>query len=80
MLQILVEQELEVTRNGIKRTEKLIQAFETKYGLAAEEFQTKYRNGELKETMETIEWLGEYQLLEGLKDDLALLAGLNFDN
>ncbi|MFH0775901.1 MAG: hypothetical protein V2A53_10550 [bacterium] len=58
---------------GITRTEKRLRGVETKYGMKSEEFYQKVENGELKDSLDFIEWAGEIETLKRLKDDLVRL-------
>ncbi|MCH8289860.1 hypothetical protein IH992_01980 [Candidatus Poribacteria bacterium] len=71
-LQPLVEAALKneqcLLQAGIRRTEHRLREFETKYGLSSTEFLRRYENDELQETLDSIEWIGEYRLLERMRE------------
>lgn len=52
--------------------------FEKQYGIPTEEFLQRYRNDEIAETLDTIEWFGEWKLLESLRKDEATLQEVGF--
>jgi len=60
---------LRSTEAGIKTTEQRLQEFEQKYQMSTEEFIQRYENDEFQETLEFVEWIGEYRMLKGLRED-----------
>jgi hypothetical protein len=69
---------LRSTEAGIKTTEQRLQEFEQKYQIPTEEFIQRYENDEFQETLELAEWIGEYRMLQGLKEDAERLRGIEF--
>lgn len=63
---------------GIQTTEQRLREFETKYQMLTEAFVQRYENDELQETLEFGEWVGEYRMLKGLRDDVMQLRGIKF--
>jgi hypothetical protein len=61
---------LRSTEAGIQTTEQRLQEFEQKYHIPTAEFIQRYENDEFQETLELAEWIGEYRMLQGLKDSL----------
>ncbi len=68
--------------DGIKRTEERIQYFENKYGMATEEFLSRFENDELQHRldMEFDEWIGEAWMLKRLREKANKLRGVEFVN
>ncbi len=68
--------ELRLLEAGIRRTEQKLQGFETRYGLPSAEFVRRYEQDRLEETLEFAEWIGEYRLLERLREKADALREL----
>ena len=66
------------TEEGIQKTQQNLIIFETKYRMITSEFIQRYENDELDETLEFGEWIGEYRMLQGLKEDVDQLRGIEF--
>ena len=66
LVQAALENELRLLEAGIRRTEKRLSLFETKYRLSTTEFIRKYENDELEENLEFAEWVGEQRMLARL--------------
>jgi hypothetical protein len=83
-LQPLVEaalaNELRLLQAGIHRAEQRLSEFEEKYQLATLEFIRRYEADEFEETLELAEWIGEYRLLEKLREKIDILQGIQFAN
>jgi len=47
---------------SIKRTEQSLSKFESRFGLLTTEFIQRFENDELAETLDYVEWVGEYRL------------------
>ena len=73
LIEAAIHTELRVLQAGIRRSQQRIADFETQYGMTTEEFLPRYRNDEIPETLETIEWVGESKLLERLYVDETVL-------
>ena len=61
---------------GIQRTNQQLHVFESRYRLTTEEFIQRYENDEVQETPDFDEWLGEYRMLQGLREDAERLRGI----
>jgi hypothetical protein len=82
LVESAVENELRLLSDGIQRTEERIQEFEAKYQLSTEEFLRRFENDELQHRldMEFDEWIGEFRMLKGLREDADRLRGIEFVN
>ena len=65
--------ELCLMEAGIRRTEQRILEFEQKYHLGSQDFIARYENDEMEETMDFDEWIGEFRLLELLREKVDTL-------
>ncbi len=78
LIESAIRNELRMMQAGIRRTQQRIADFEAQYGITTEEFLQRYRNDEMDETLETIEWFGEWKLLERLREDEIALQEISF--
>ena len=83
-LQPLVESalanEVRLLEAALHQTKARLIAFETQYHLPTSEFVDRYANDQVDETLETIEWLGEYRMLKRIQQKLDALRGVQFAN
>jgi hypothetical protein len=61
---------------GIQRTYQQLHVFETRYHLTTEEFIQRYEDDQFQETPDFDEWIGEYKMLRGLREDADRLRGI----
>jgi phage shock protein A len=72
--------ELRLLEAGIRRTEQRLREFEAKYQLSTDEFVRRFEDDEFDETLELADWIGEYRLLERLREKAETLRGVEFAN
>ena len=65
---------------GMRQTQHRLRKFEQQYALSTDEFVVKYSNDEIQETLETIEWLGEYRMAQTIQEKLDTLKEIQFAN
>lgn len=80
LVQAALRTELRLLEAGIRRTEQNVQQFETQYGLPSAEFIRRYEQDELEESLEFAEWIGEYRLLQRLREKADTLQEIRFAN
>ena len=80
LVQAALENELRLLEAGIRRTEKRLSQFETKYRLSTAEFIRKYENDALDENLELAEWIGEQRMLTHLLEKRETLREVRFEN
>ena len=68
LVEAALANELRLLEAAIRRTEQRLREFETKYQLSTDEFIRRFEGDELEETLELAEWVGEYRLLERLRE------------
>ena len=78
LVEAALQNELRLLEAGLKRSEHRLQDFETRHGMATNEFIQHYENDELSETLEFAEWIGEARLIERLKEKVQILRGVQF--
>lgn len=72
--------EQRVLEVGLRKTQQRLQKFEEQYGMSTNEFVLNYRNDLIQETMETIEWLGEYRMAQHIQAKIDTLKAIRFAN
>lgn len=80
LVETALQNELRLLEAGIRRTEHRLQQFEDHYNLSSAEFIRRYEQDELEETLELAEWIGEYRLLERLREKVDILREVRFAN
>jgi len=68
LIESAIRSELKLLDLGLERTSRRLQAFEVQFGLASEEFESRFNSGRLQESLDFIEWAGEiktHRLLQG---------------
>ena len=80
LVEAALANELRLLEAGIKRTEHRLNEFETKYQLPTDKFIRNFENDEFAETLEFSEWVGEYRLLERLREKASIIRGIKFAN
>ncbi len=72
--------ELRLLEAGQRQTERRINEFEKKYRISTQEFISRYENDELDETLDFAEWIGEFKMLERLREKADTLRDIRFAN
>jgi hypothetical protein len=80
LVEAALANELRLMEAGIRRTEQRILEFEQKYHLGSQDFIARYENDEMEETMDCDEWIGEFRLLERLREKADTLKDIRFAN
>lgn len=75
-----LENELRLIEAGIRQTEQCLHKFEKQYQLQTADFIAGYENDEFEETMDFIEWIGEFRLWERLHEKADTLRSIRFAN
>jgi hypothetical protein len=74
LVESAIRNQLKSLQHGIKRTKERIADFEKKTGFTSADFEKRLSNGEIEETIETIDWnmeLVALRLLEGQYQSLS---------
>ena len=80
LVEAALANEVRLLEAGIRQAEKRVQEFENKYQMLTQEFISRYENDETEETMDFAEWIGEFRLLERLREKAETLRGIRFEN
>ncbi len=70
LIQNALERETGLVEVALKQAQHRVQKYEEPYGLSSEQFMERYRSNQIDETLETIEWVGEYRMLMRLREKL----------
>jgi hypothetical protein len=80
LIEAALANELRILEAGMRRTERRLRDFENTYQMPTAEFLRRFENDELDETLALAEWIGEYRLLERLREKADTLEGVRFAN
>lgn len=80
LVEAALENEARVLEVAIRKTQWRLHQFESKYDLATDEFLERFRAGEIQETLEMDEWIGESRMLQHLQEKLDILRSLEIDD
>jgi hypothetical protein len=80
LVEAAIQNELRLLEAGLRRTEEKLHDFEIRFGMTTPQFVQRYEADELEETLEFIEWVGEYRLRERLLDKTNTLREIRFAN
>ncbi len=76
VIESAIENEIRVFEVAIRKTQWRLHQFESQYGLSTPEFLEQYRIGDITETLEIDEWIGESRMLDHLQGKLDTLRSL----
>jgi len=65
---------------GMRQTQHRLRTFEAQFHMETEVFARKYAANEIEETLDTIEWLGEYRMAQNIQEKLDTLKEIRFAN
>ncbi len=77
LVEAALDNEARVLEVGIRKTQWRLHEFESQYNLSTDEFLAKFRVGEIEETLELDEWIGESRMLHHLQEKVATLRSLH---
>ena len=80
LVEAALERELRLLEIGIRQTEHRLHLFEEKYQQPTADFLAAYENDQSEETLDVIEWIGEYRLLKRLHEKTEALRSIHFAN
>lgn len=78
LVESALHSELKMIKLSLSRTERNLQAFEQKYGMSTADFYRRLTEDELQETLDFIEWAGEYKTLLRLQQKRQALQEIQF--
>lgn len=80
LVESALRSELKMIELSLGQVERTLQTFEQKYGLSTIEFYHRLTEDELQETLDFIEWAGEYKTLLRLQEKQRALQEIRFAN
>ena len=80
LVEAALANELRLIEAGQRQTETRLREFEKKHKMQTKEFVTRYENDEIRETMDFAEWIGEFRMLERLREKAETLRDIRFAN
>ncbi|MCP4351711.1 MAG: hypothetical protein GY795_40105 [Desulfobacterales bacterium] len=78
LIESAIRSELRMLELAVQRTGERLNSFEKKYDITTDDFRTSFENGELAESLDFIEWLGEIRTAEVLNAQKHALEEVNF--
>ena len=78
LIESAIASQLRVLEVGMRQTKHRIQNFEEQFGLETDDFVSQYANDEIQETLDTIDWLGEYRMAQRIQEKIDTLKEIRF--
>ncbi len=78
LIEAALNSEMRLLQTAIQRTERHLQEFEVAYGMTSDEFVRRFENDDLPETLDFVDWIGEYRLLNRLSDKADAFMEIKF--
>lgn len=79
LVEVAIRNQLKALQHGITRTKERIVEFEKRSGISSTEFEKKLQDGNLEETIETIDWNMELAALRLLESQYQSLSEARID-
>lgn len=79
LVEVAIRNQLKALQHGITRTKERIVVFEKRSGISSTEFEKKLQDGNLEETIETIDWNMELAALRLLESQYQSLSEARID-
>jgi IS4 transposase len=73
LLKSALQREQEILKVGLIKTENKLTQFEKKYGMSSQKFFELYQKGKTDDRNDYIDWAGEFQIYQSLKDQMEVL-------
>lgn len=80
LLTSAIAAKLRMLEVGLRQTQARLTAFEQTADLSTADFIARYASSEIEETLDTLEWLGEYRLMQSTQDEIDALHALQFSD
>jgi hypothetical protein len=80
LIESALQAEMRVTQVGLAKTEEALKRFEAEYKMPSAEFQQRLTDNDLPETLDFIEWLGEYKTWQKLTAKAEALQEIQLAN
>jgi len=79
LVEVAIRNQLKSLQHGITRTKERVTEFEKRAGISSDVFEKKLQDGELEETVETIDWNMELAALRLLENQYQSLSEARID-
>ena len=79
LLEAAVQNEQKLLSHCIRRTKERLAAFEQRFDMSSAEFERKYTQGDIEETLDFIDWMMEIKALRLLEQQHQALGEARFD-
>lgn len=79
LVEVAIRNQLKSLQHGIQRTRERIAEFEKRAGMMSAEFERKFQEGKIEETIETIDWNMELTALRLLENQYRSLREAKID-
>lgn len=80
LVEAALNNELRLLEAAIKRTEERLRTFENAHDMSSADFLVRYESDELAETLDFADWIGEYRLLNRLREKADGYREISFVN
>ncbi len=70
-----ISHQLHLIQIGLCKTEQRLTSFEQKHGMDTDGFYRRYNQGSLGDALDYMEWAGEYETLQRLREQYRQLKG-----
>ena len=73
LVRAALDNEIRLLETAIRRTKPRIRSFEERFKTSTADFLARYEAGDVQETLEADEWIGEYRMMERLRNSMNAL-------
>lgn len=80
LLTSAIAAKLRMLEIGLRQTQARLAAFEQTSKMSTADFIARYARNDIAETLDTLEWLGEYRLMQSIQDEVDALHALRFND
>lgn len=80
LVEAALANELRLIQAAIRQSEERLRIFEETYDMTTTDFVARFEDDELEETLDLVEWIGEYRLLIHLQYKAETYQGIEIDN
>jgi non-ribosomal peptide synthetase component F len=80
LVEAALANEIRLLEAGMRQTRQRLAELEAHHGMSTDDFIRRFEDDELDETLDLIEWMGEYRLLQRLQDKANTLREIEFAN
>ena len=79
LVRAAMEREIKLLEYSVQRTRDALRVFEQRFNMATEEFERKFRSGEIEESLDFIDWWMETEALHYLVSQLQSMREAQLD-